>query len=211
MKIIIESPFQLKYENETEILTELFKRGLKTYHLDKTFFTLKTMTDFVKSIPVIYHNRIILHSHHTLIRKFNFGGLHYSRKTTEPGIKNWWHRRITSAYMQSREKTISVVKMEDLKTESILNYNYVFYAPSFDSMHEKVKEAGYEKELKEVLKNSCTRVIARGEVDVRKLEWIKDLGFYGIALNRCIWETGNPIGEYEKIVRRCEELGYLES
>src|ERR1700752_2802606 len=99
MKIVVLSPPQHKYEKEAEIITQLFKTGLSTYHLRKPLFSFDTMVRFLKKIPSDYHNRIKLHSHHSLIRKFPLEGLHYTAIHLEPTLSNWWKNKRLAHYL----------------------------------------------------------------------------------------------------------------
>jgi thiamine monophosphate synthase len=56
------------------------------------------------------------------------------------------------------------------------------------------------------IQKSGVKIVARGGVDVKRVEQINELGFYGMALNTCIWNSKDPIEAYHKIIERCKEL-----
>jgi thiamine-phosphate pyrophosphorylase len=209
MKLVVLSPPQHKYDKEAEILTQLFKKGLSTYHLRKPFFKYPTMVDFLNEIPEIYHNRIVLHSHHSLIRKFNLEGVHYTRVHLEPTFRNWWNNKRLSKYLKNKVKTASCRKLGDLRNIGDVHYSYVFLTPIFDSITGKYQSGYYEDSIKNTLRNMSTRVIAMSGINIDKIEPVSQLGFYGMALNNCLWGKPDPLAEYEKILERCKELGLL--
>lgn len=209
MKIVVLSPPQRQYDNEIEIIKQLFKNGLDTYHLRKPFYKFPTMTAFLKEIPEIYHNRIVLHSHHSLIRKFNLKGVYYTRIHLQPGIRNWWNNKRLATYLKHKVRTASCRKLADLKDIGEMHYSYVFLTPIFDSITGKFQSGYYEDTIKSTLRKTATRVIAMGGIDINKIETVHKLGFYGMALNNCLWGKENPLEEYEKIIERCKELGLL--
>ena len=209
MKIIAISPQLHKYPNESEIVTKLFEKGLGTYHLRKPFFKFSTMINFLKAIPEVYHNRIVIHSHHSLIRKFNLEGVHYTRIHLEPTFINWWNNKRLSSSTKNKVKTISCIKLASLNDLKDAPYDYVFLTSVFDSITGKFQSGYYEDSIKTALQKTATRVIAMGGIDIAKIEKVHTLGFYGMALNNCLWSKENPVEEYEKIVERCHQLGII--
>ena|ERR1700756_1966876 len=206
MKIVVLSPIQYKYNNEVEIITRLFEKGLSTYHIRKPFFKFPAMINFLKEIPKTYHSRIVLHSHHSLIRKFNVGGLHYTRIHLEPTFRNWWNNKRLAPHIKNKTQTASCRKLADLYDLGDRYYSYVFLSPIFDSITGKYQSGYYEDAIKNHLRTTGAKAIAMGGIDIRKIEKIQELGFYGMALNNCIWGKENPADEYEKIIERCKEI-----
>ncbi len=79
--ILITYPEPL--EGEQEFITELFERGLQNLHLRKYDATEQELLDFLKRIPPEYHQRIVLHHHHYLVRSFKLKGVHFNSYTQE--------------------------------------------------------------------------------------------------------------------------------
>ncbi|HXB39362.1 MAG TPA: thiamine phosphate synthase [Bacteroidia bacterium] len=209
MKMIVLSPVQYKYDNETEIVVQLFEKGLRTYHLRKPFYKFSNMIDYLKNIPQKYHNRIVLHSHHSLIRKFNLEGVHYTRIHLEPTFKNWWNNKRLASYVKHKTQTASCKKLAELNELGDRHYSYVFLKPIFDSITGKYQSGYYEDSIKKGLQKTATRVIAMGGINIDKIEKVNELGFYGMALHNYIWESENAIERFGLIVKRCEKLGIV--
>jgi thiamine monophosphate synthase len=51
------------------------------------------------------------------------------------------------------------------------------------------------------------KVIARGGATIESVEKAKELGFAGIAFQSYIWDSTDPVGTFQKIMERFNELG----
>ncbi len=206
MKIVALSPPQHKHDNEIKIVTQLFQNGLSTYHLRKPLYKFSTMINYLNQIPNEYHNRIVLHSHHSLVKKFNLEGVHYTWIHLEPTFRNWWNNKRLASHVKHKTQTASCKKLADLNDLSDRHYSYVFLTPIFDSITGKFQSGYYEDSIRNTLQKTATRVVAMGGIEIKRIEKIQELGFYGMALNNCLWGNENPIAEYNRIVERCKEL-----
>lgn len=209
MKIIAISPLLHKYPNETEIVIRMFEEGLPTYHLRKPFYKYPTMISYLKTIPTIYHNRIVIHSHHRLIKKFDLQGVHYTRIHLESNFRNWWNEKRLASSIKRKVQTASCKKLAELGELGDRHYSYVFLSPIFDTLTGGFQSGYYEHAIKTTLQRMATRVVAMGGIDITKIERVQDLGFYGMALNNCLWEKEDPVKEYKKIIDRSKELGII--
>ena len=206
MKVVVISPSKIK-ENEIKNVIQMFEAGLDTYHIRKPKFSTKQLQEYIEKIPKQFHNLIIIHSHHNLARKFNLQGVHYTQKHLEKNFRNWWREKMLRISTSDFVKTTSHGKLSSLYDTEQMNFDYVFLSPIFDTITGKYQSGYYEDSIKAALQKTGKKVIARGGVDVTRIEKIKELGFYGMALYSSIWDRENPVEEYLKIIRRCNELG----
>jgi thiamine-phosphate pyrophosphorylase len=205
MKIVLLSKTRYD-EKEMELVTRLFENGLETYHLRKPRLSTRDMRKVLDAIPKHFHSRIIIHSHHQLARQYNLKGVHYTRTHLRKSFKNWW-RKITLGLSKSDIiRTSSFTKLSSLYDESEIEFDYVFLSPVFDSLTGKFQSGFYEDGIRAAINKSGRNIVARGGVDYRRLEKIKEMGFYGMALGSCIWDSKEPLEEYLRIVARCREL-----
>ena len=131
MKTIVLSS-QRSDENEIQILINFFELGLKSFHLRKPHYSKQKMRKYLDNIPSLYHNRIIIHSHHKLAKKYNLKGIHLSSKERKSNFKNW----INIKSLKRKKPFLRV--STSFNTTSELNeyidlYDYVFLSPIFDS------------------------------------------------------------------------------
>jgi|SRR5246127_187581 len=206
MKVIVISPSKIKEEEITN-LVKMFEAGLETYHLRKPKFSTKQLQEYIEKIPKQFYNRIIIHSHHNLARKYNLQGVHYTKKHLEPNFKNWWREKMLRISTSNFIKTSSHGKLASLYDEEEMKFDYVFLSPIFDTITGKYQSGFYEDSIKLALQKTGKKVIARGGVDVTRIEKIKELGFYGMALYTSVWDKEKPVEEYLKVINRCKELG----
>ena len=92
MKLIVVSP---SGQNDAELphLFKMLERGLQTYHISKPKFSTRELRDFISQIPEKYHNRLVIHSHHELVMKFNLKGIHLSGIHKKRKFSSWLRRR----------------------------------------------------------------------------------------------------------------------
>ena len=206
MKITVISP-AINFKKEHEIITELFKNGLTSYHIRKPLYSKDTLRKYVEKIPEQFHDRIVIHSHHTLARKFNLLGVHYSDRDFELSFRNWWREKRIALKANNIIKITSHRKLATLYEKKEMNFDYVFLMPVFDPITGHYQSGYYEDGLKAAIQKSKEKIIVLGGVSIDQIEKINELGFYGMALSSCLWNKETPIEEFQKITVRCNDLG----
>ena len=205
MKIVLLSRSGFN-EVETDIVTRLFENGLDTYHLRKPRLSTKKLKAVIEAIPQQFHSRIIVHSHHQLALKYNLKGVHYTKTHLKKSFKNWWRKITLRIATKDFVKTTSHTKLITLYDEPEIKFDYVFLSPIFDSLTGRFQSGFYEDGIRAAINKSGKKIIARGGVDIKRIEKIQELGFHGMALNSCIWNSTEPIEEFTRILAKCREL-----
>jgi thiamine-phosphate pyrophosphorylase len=206
MKIVAISP-PFNFTKEIEVITGLFENGLQTYHIRKPLYRKARLRDFLEKVPTEFRNRIIIHSHHSLIRSFNLQGVHYTEKDLEPTFRNWYRERSLASRIKKLVRTTSHKKLASLYEKSDMPFEYVFLMPVFDPITGNYQSGYYEQGIKAAIQKTGKKIIVMGGVNIEKIEKINELGFYGMGLSACLWDKEDPVKEYIKITRRCSELG----
>lgn len=205
MKVIVISP-QYNIADEDRIITRLFESGLQSFHLFKPSHRYNQLKAYLNKIPDQYHERIIIHTHHKLITEYNLQGVHYTRVHLEPTLKNWWQKKRLSPFTENMVKTATHRKLASLYEKSDIDFNYVFLQPVFDPITGKLQSGFYDDALIKANNKTGLKIVAQGGIDVRRIERIVELGFYGMALNNVLWNKESPIEEYKKFINRFQEL-----
>ncbi len=206
MKVIVISNSK-NIENETEMVTRLFESGLETFHLRKHKYSTYTMKQFIKSIPEHFHNRIVIHSHHNLARKFKLKGIHLTKSHKKNALKTWITIKIIRFVNPEIEITTSFNNIGQLlEKNSQYSYNYVFLSPVFDSLSSKFQSGFTEHSLASAIRKSDFKVIARGGVDASSIEKAEKIGFHGLAFYTSVWKRKEPNVEFNQIVEKFKEL-----
>jgi thiamine-phosphate pyrophosphorylase len=207
MKIIVISPSKRDNKaDEIKTVIGLFENGLETYHLRKPKFSTKELSEYIKNIPEQFHNRIVIHSHHNIARKFNLKGVHYTKAHLKKNFKNWWREKTLGIAKSNLIKTASHTKLSSVYDNNDMKFDYEFLSPIFDSLTGKYQSGFYEEGIKAAIKKTGKNLVARGGVDITRIEKVQELGFRGMALYSCIWDNPTPVEEYIKIVKRFNEL-----
>ncbi len=203
--IVISSSSEI--ENEAKIITKLFEAGLETFHLRKHKLSTKKTIELIKQIPIQYHNRIVIHTHHLIARKFNLKGIHHTKKHRQKRIRTFIYTRFIQMRNPDTIITTSYGNIGSmLSPTKNYNYDYAFLSPIFDSLTSKYQGGYTEHSLKSALSKSDKKIIARGGTSIENIEKVNELGFAGMAFYSSIWRKKNPVEEFNKIIEKCQEL-----
>jgi thiamine-phosphate pyrophosphorylase len=205
MKIIVISSSGTS-DTEPAVVTQLFENGLDIFHLRKPKMSTKEMRSYIERIPKGFHNRIIIHSHHKLARRYKLMGVHLTKSHRKRKFRTWLSLKLV------RMKNPGIIITSSFRTIANLfeeedKYDYVFLSPIFDSLTSKFQSGFNSHSLRGALSKTSHKVIARGGVDINCLESVKELGFAGFALYSTIWKNKEPVKQFIRIKERCHELG----
>jgi thiamine-phosphate pyrophosphorylase len=204
MKVILISPSQ-KHDSEIGILLTMFEHGLSTYHVRKKNFSARELKKYIEEIPDQYHSRIVIHTHHELVLKYNLKGIHISRSHGRRNFKSWFWKNWLK-YRIKNLKTSTIIRNIEGMMEFMPGYDYIFLLPVFDSLSGNFQSAFSEYNLISALRNTKYKVIARGGISVDNIEKAHSLGFGGVAFYTSIWKSENPLREYIKVKEKFMEL-----
>ena len=137
--IVISSPKSI--ERESDILFHLFEEGLQTLHIRKPRYSTPKLKRLLQSIPSQYHNRIVIHSHHSLALQFNLKGIHLTKRHKNRRLKTWATLKLLKSRKPNLIVTTSFTKLGSI-IESDRECDYVFLSPIFDSSTSKY-QAGF--------------------------------------------------------------------
>jgi len=206
MKLILLS--KTKYdENEMDLVKIMFESGLETYHLRKPRISTRQMKLVLEKIPSHFHNRIVIHSHHQLAAKYDLKGIHYSKSHFAPNLKNWWRKwylKIKKPNITTSRSFSSLAKFYAQKELS--HYDYLLLYPIFDALTGNFQNGYHTEGIISAIKKTPGKLIARGGVDIKKIEQINNLGFSGMVLNSCIWKAKDPLIAFHQFLGKCREL-----
>jgi thiamine-phosphate pyrophosphorylase len=207
MKLIVISS-STEIENETEIITRLFEAGMETFHIRKHKLSTRRLKEFIAEIPPHFHNRIVIHSHHKLARKFDLKGVHL----TKSHKKRKWRTWLTLKLIQLKNPDIILTTSystigQVLSKKQDHNYSYVFLSPIFDNFNSKFQGGFTEHSLKSALQKSELQIVARGGVDIVSIGKANQIGFAGLAFYSSLWKKKDPVAEFNTVIEKFQELG----
>jgi len=205
MKLILISSSDKK-EEETKQLIQLFEMGIETFHLRKPKMTTKELRGYIEAIPEVFHDRIVIHSHHDLAVKYDLKGIHMTRIHKKRKLRQWFIMQRIRMRKKNIVVSTSFRKLGNLYEEEN-KYSYVFLSPIFDSLSGKFQSGFNEFSLKAAIEKTPHKVIARGGMDLSKIEKVRDIGFYGMAFYSTIWKSKDPVEATLKLFEKMKELG----
>jgi thiamine-phosphate pyrophosphorylase len=161
------------FSGETDIINNLFHRGLNRLHLKKDL-SRELMIDFLNGIDSLYHPRIVLHDFYTLCDEFDFAGVNLNQRNLNQ-LQNY------------NVVSVSCHTLEEV--EAIEHYiEYCFLSPIFDSFSKVGYQSNFDLEnISDKIKNSKTRIIALGGINISNAEKCLKAGFNGVAVLGCLW------------------------
>lgn len=189
--IILIAP-EKDVENEIKILHQLFEAGLTHYHLRKPFKGYEEHCAYLNVIGEQYHNRIIVHYFHELLKEFNLKGVHLQEQP-RIDLKNRLREYVEN--FRSKGKTVSSSFHELEVLDSCLKtFDYHLLSPVFSS----ISKAGYEGRGFDV--NHINKIIiGMGGINESKIADTLKLGFSGIGVLGGVWNTENPVESFNSI------------
>lgn len=204
MKLILISS---SGESDVEVqqVIQMFENGLQHFHIRKPKFSTNQLKKYIEEYPSKYHDRMIIHSHHLLARKFNLKGIHLSREHKATIAKTWLKLKWIQIKNPKLKVTTSFTTLAKL-FETEANFDYVFLSPIFDSLTSKYQSGFTPATLKSSLAKSPFKVIARSGIELDKIEEVYSLGFDGAALYSSVWKKSDPVGSFTAFVKKCQEL-----
>ena len=204
MKLVVITPSIIQ-DNEILSVIQMFEAGLQTLHVRKTRLNTKELEDYIKEIPVHFHNRIIIHSHHKLALKYDLKGIHLTNSHLSRKFRLWLNTKMIYLRKPNLIKTISCKQVDELYVEDKIKFSYSFLGTMFHNVSGELYSGFYAEKIEAVLKNSGKKIYARGGVNEKSVELAYELGFHGIAIYGHLWKNGNPFEKYIEFIRFCKE------
>ena len=163
--------------------------------------------ELLKAIPAHFHNRIILHSHHSLARTYNLKGIHLTKSHIKKKYKTWFSIKLIQLKNPGIIITTSFSNIGQLfEKDHRHEYDYVFLSPIFDSLNSKFQGGFTEHSLKSAVSKTSFKIAARGGVDINAIEKSNEIGFDGLAFYSAIWKKKDPLAAFNTIVEKFQEL-----
>lgn len=198
-----------KDEHEPELITKLFEAGLTTLHLRKPTFATKHMAAYIDAIPTAFHKRIIIHSHHDLIFKYDLKGIHWTEVHLARKFKKWWFLRKLKASGKKVLLTRSYHKLSEVYNEEELPFDYYLIGTIYNNITNEFYSGFYEQGINTMIKSSKKQFIARGGINEVTIEKSFKYGFRGVGLNSQIWKSDDPFKRFIEIVEDAKKRGVV--
>ncbi len=194
-----------KIDHEPELIAKLFEAGLTTLHLRKPNYSTRKLTALIEAIPAVFHNRIIIHSHHNLIFKFALKGVHFTSIHLERKFQRWWFLRKLRVRNKKIIFTRSYHKLSEVYDKEELDFSYFLLGTIFNNLTNEFYSGFYEQGINAALKTAKKDFVARGGINEITIVKAYKYGFKGAALNSQIWKAENPFERFLEILAACKK------
>jgi thiamine-phosphate pyrophosphorylase len=205
MRLVVITPTK-DIQDEQSLVTKMFESGLKTLHLRKPKHSTNMMREYIKDIPEVFHDRIVIHSHHDLALKFNLKGIHLGRIHLSKKWNYFLIRLRLKLRFGQTSKSRSYSRLQQVYNKEEQDFDYFLLGTMFNNMTGDLYSGFYEDGVTAANKNSGKKLIARGGTTVKSIEKAAKYGFYGIAFNSYIWNADEPFITFSKILEEFRRL-----
>jgi thiamine-phosphate pyrophosphorylase len=199
MRLVVITPSK-DIPDEPSLVTKMFESGLKTLHLRKPKHSTNQMAEYLKEIPVPFHNRIVIHSHHNLALKFTLKGIHLSRNHLSTNWRYWLTRTRLKLKFGQTSKSRSYSRLQQVYNTEDQNFDYYLIGTMFNNMTGELYSGFYEEGIVAANKNSGKILVARGGTTPGVIARAANLGFKGIAFNSYLWNADMPYENFLKVL-----------
>ncbi|WP_316841860.1 thiamine phosphate synthase [Pedobacter gandavensis] len=192
--IVISKPNFFK--GEAQLINGLFDQGMQRFHLRKEGGDQSAYQKLLGEIEPRYLDRIALHQFHELASQFGIQRLHF--KEAQRLALLHWHLK------GKKEITLSTSTHSVNHLPDLLNFNYTFLSPVFQSIS-KENYPGFLTEGFQLPSFGDTKVIALGGVTAPKITELQQMNFDGVAVLGTIWnEPEQAIKNFKRLQQACQ-------
>lgn len=189
-QIVITTPEWL--EDEAFYCNSLFSNGLQMLHLRKPNATEAEFSCFIEKIEPRYRNRIVLHSHYDLVKRFPLKGVHLKMSLLH----------LYDEYSAFGSVSVSCHSYEDILSLPFTP-TYVFLSPFFESISKEGYSSDYQffdEEKLSAVHQRGVAVVALGGITAENATRCRNFGFDGVAVIGYVWSRPEvAVGQYLKL------------
>jgi thiamine-phosphate pyrophosphorylase len=205
MKLIVITPAR-DVADEVSLVIKMFESGLQTLHLRKPKHSTNKMRDYIKEIPEIFHDRIVIHSHHDLAIKFKLKGIHLGRIHLSRRWQYFYIRLRLKFKFAHISKSRSYSRLQQLYNKEERKFDYYLLGTMYSNMTGELYSGFYEAGLVAALQSCGKRVVARGGTSISSINKSKKMGFWGVAFNSYLWNAEQPFENFLNVIEEFKRL-----
>jgi thiamine-phosphate pyrophosphorylase len=194
--LVITAPTALP--NEPRLLAELLSAGLSRLHLRKPGWPAAQVESLIQALPAPFHQRLVLHGHPELVRRYRLGGLHLTGAQRAATVRR--PLLLPGQTLSTSFHTLAEISRHRRR------YDYVFLSPIFDSISKQGYASGFQLlQVRERLallmaRAYCPQVLALGGVTAENIRLLQSAGFVGAAALGTIWQSPTPVAAWRQLL-----------
>lgn len=196
--LIVFSPCRV-ISGEAEMVNELFASGMDFYHVRKSDGNSEKVKRFLSSIDSRWYDRLVIHSHFSLLDEFPFQAVHISADKKDSLLYKLFVLNPLVKKHPDIWRATTINSLEEFR-KPLTTYRYVFLNGVFNKVAFDHAALAYTKaSLENRLHHSQTPVIAKGMITENSIKQAMDLGFSGVALQEDFWSNPDPVNHFLKV------------
>lgn len=167
--------------NESEIIEHILDDGVDFVHIRKPNMDKGQLSGLIKEIDEKYYNRLILHSHFSIVQDYGLFGIHLNRR----------YSTVPDEYIGHVSCSCHSINELSEKSGSV---NYCTLSPIFDSISKHGYHANFsEKELLGAFNDGIIndKVMALGGITPTNIDQLWQYGFGGACVLGYLWNSRN--------------------
>ena len=192
--VVITVPTALP--EEPRLLANLLAAGLERLHVRKPGWPASQVEALIRALPGGVYERLVLHGHPSLVRRYRLGGLHL------PASQRAAARR-RPALLPGQTLSTSFHSLNEI-ARTRRRYDYVLLSPIFDSISKKGYASPFElPAVQAFLRKRAGRpsyrppILALGGIDSQTITLARQLGFAGVAVLGAVWGSPDPLAAWQ--------------
>lgn len=187
---VITNPYDLKYE--TKRANQMFSEGLDELHIRKPKRDDASIKKFIEQIDEQYHNKLVLHSHYSLVNQFDINKIHLPHNRISNFASDFYLDKIVLKGKKVRKST--TINNCDVLFKPVSGIDQYILGPVFVTISNITRDQRIETDiLQKALRHSKVAVSALGGVSSQTLEFFKNVGFKGITIQSAVWKSPDPV------------------
>lgn len=184
------------FDNEAEVITAKFQAGLQRLHLRKPSATEAELRRLLSAIPAVYHPRIVLHDHFSLVKDFAVGGVHLNRRNAL--MPYGWKGSVSVSCHTINELQVRKQQGASDSKGCQRAFDYLTLSPVFDSISKSGYNAAFtDEELNNAHKSGIidNRVYALGGITRSNIYKVAEMGFGCAMMLGDAWQSVTRRGD----------------
>lgn len=185
---------------EAHLLAELLAHGVARLHLRKPGWPAARLEALIRALPPQLYERLVLHGHPELVRRYQLGGLHLTGAGRRAAMRR-------PALLPGQTLSTSFHSLAEISRHR-RRYDYVFLSPLFDSISKEGYVSAFDlAEVQSFLQKLTGRagyrpaVLALGGIDRPNIALAKQAGFAGAAVLGSVWGSADPVAAWRQLTQ----------
>lgn len=194
MVILISS--ENNFTGELDLVNNLFKAGMQVFHLRKPALNKEEIREYLNGITPRFLKKVVIHQCYELLSEYSLKGIHIKDSADSLYSAGVWKKLILESNSCSWSRSFHEI-------DSLINcsedYDYCFLSPVFSSISKPNYKGRYFR-----VHGISKKIIALGGVNSSNISLVRNMGYDGIALLGAVWNSVDPINEFNKIKNQFE-------